>query len=314
MSEKLPRGEFANKDTGWTIRTSRVTMDETMSHAGKDGMSTRFFANAGQLLENAILLDTEITEMRGHKKGANSAFMHRFYLPIQINEEFGIARLCVDEYYENGDTKKRAYHLRTLEIKNAPQDTVGPENETSSPVIPRIVSRDTLSDNANGVHPEEGSLTEALPDTITLSGLFVVVKRFDKEFQPKAVNPAMLNPDGTANRKSAKPSRCSRKDHRDNARRVAKITVDKMYERVGKTIQRFHNLRDIKISPEFGNSFNNDLTLRSTVWPKSDDVFSISDLFVVVKRFDKEFQPKAVYPAMLNPDGTQIAIHCWKRF
>ena len=87
-----------------------------------------------------------------------------------------------------------------------------------------------------------------------------------------------------------------------------------MYERVGKTIQRFHNLRDIKISPEFRNSLGNDLTLRSTVWPESGDVLSISDLFDAVKRFDKEFQPKAVYPAMLNPDGTQIAIHCWKRF
>lgn len=90
---------------------------------------------------------------------------------------------------------------------------------------------------------------------------------------------------------------------------VAKITVDEIYEPVGDTIKRFHNLRDIKISPEFRNSLGNDLTLRSTVWPESGDVLSISDLFDAVKRFDKEFHPKAVNSALLNPDGTPKIMH-----
>ena len=50
---------------------------------------------------------------------------------------------------------------------------------------------------ADGVLSENGGLTEAThATTYSVSDLYALVKRYDKDFKPKAVNPAMLNEDG----------------------------------------------------------------------------------------------------------------------
>ena len=41
VQQEMPRGSFINKDTGWAIRISRITMDETLSRAGKNRLSVK---------------------------------------------------------------------------------------------------------------------------------------------------------------------------------------------------------------------------------------------------------------------------------
>ena len=43
--------------------------------------------------------------------------------------------------------------------------------------------------------------------------------------------------------------------------------------------------------------------------PGTDSINSISDLFELVKTYDKEFHPKKVNPELLNKDGTPKVVY-----
>ena len=175
VQQEMPRGSFINKDTGWAIRISRITMDETLSRAGKNRLSVKLLGIADKLVENAVLLDSIVTKLNSGKKGTNSAFIHKMYVPVRIGGEIYIAKMNVDEYYERNDTKKRVYHLRTLEMEMPSQNAVGPENESVSSVIPKLALFD---------------------GNYTVADLFALVKRFDKDFSPKPAS-EVVNEDGT---------------------------------------------------------------------------------------------------------------------
>ena len=175
VQQEMPRGSFINKDTGWAIRISRITMDETLSRAGKNRLSVKLLGIADKLVENAVLLDSIVTKLNSGKKGTNSAFIHKMYVPVRIGGEIYIAKMNVDEYYERNDTKKRVYHLRTLEMEMPSQNAVGPENESVSSVIPKLALFD---------------------GNYTVADLFALVKRFDKDFSPKPAS-EVVDEDGT---------------------------------------------------------------------------------------------------------------------
>ena len=175
VQQEMPSGSFINKDTGWAIRISRITMDETLSRAGKNRLSVKLLGIADKLVENAVLLDSIVTKLNSGKKGTNSAFIHKMYVPVRIGGEIYIAKMNVDEYYERNDTKKRVYHLRTLEMEMPSQNAVGPENESVSSVIPKLALFD---------------------GNYTVADLFALVKRFDKDFSPKPAS-EVVNEDGT---------------------------------------------------------------------------------------------------------------------
>ena len=169
---KNPRGKFLNRDTGWEINSSSVGYDETVSHSGKNKKSIIAMQNIDKIIENAILLDTEVSEYGRGKKSVYTAFMHKFYALCRINGKLYIAKMAVDESYAPGqdDTNKKFYHVRAIEIETASSVGIG---ESHTPII-----EDTVSD-------------------ISIADLFKFVKSCDDKFNPTAVNPLLLNEDGT---------------------------------------------------------------------------------------------------------------------
>ena len=169
---KNPRGQYKNSDTGWVINSSSVGYDETISHSGKDKKSILAMQNIDKIIENAVLLDTEVSEYGRGKKSVYTAFMHKFYALIDIDGEKYIAKMAVDESHAPGqnDTNKKFYHVRAIEIETASSVGIG---KSHTPIMENTVS------------------------TVSIADLFEIVKRNDKEFTPNSVNEYMLNEDGT---------------------------------------------------------------------------------------------------------------------
>ncbi len=170
---KNPRGTYINKDTGWNINSSSVGYDETISHSGKDKKSIIAMQNINKIIENAILLDTEVSEYGRGKKSVYTAFMHKFYAPISIDGKTYIAKMAVDESHAPGqnDTNKKFYHVRAIEIETASSVGIG---KSHTPII-----EDTVS-------------------AVSISDLYNFVKSVDKDFSPAPeVSKYVLNKDGT---------------------------------------------------------------------------------------------------------------------
>ena len=162
---------FYNADTDWkNITVGRQGIDDTISHSGKAKASEKSLSEIGTLIENAVLLDTEASDPTKNKKSKYTAFMHKLYAPITYNGIPYVAKITIEEYYENGGTKKKFYNLQNIE----------------------------MSPTGVGFNSEEDTAQIAkIGDNVTISDLFALVKRYDKNFNPKSVNPLLLNKDGT---------------------------------------------------------------------------------------------------------------------
>ena len=170
---KNPRGSYVNNDTGWTINSSSIGYDETNSHSGKDKKSVIAMQNIDKIIQNAILLDTEISNPGRGKKSIYTAFMHKFYAPISIDGKQYIAKMAVDESYMPGqkDTNKKFYHVRAIEIETAPSVGIG---KSHTPIMESTVSKYSIAD------------------------LYEFVKGYDKDFTPaREISEHLLNEDGT---------------------------------------------------------------------------------------------------------------------
>lgn len=127
------------------------------------------------ILNNAVLLDTEISEKNTNKKSKNTAFMHKLYCPIQYNNKTYIAKVSVEEFLSpSNDIERKAYHLQSIKIETADGRAT---NKIALASTPRsdAVSIDRVSQ------------------------LFTLVKRLDKNFQPRESS-KVVNDDGTPRR------------------------------------------------------------------------------------------------------------------
>ncbi len=166
-------GKTQNRDTGMTISWSSDLRGETRMHAVKDKASVRAVNDIAAVIANAVYLDTVNSEPTGTKKMPGTAFMHSFYTLYQESGSTYLLKLFVEEAIspKNNEIFDRAYQLKDIEkVASVP----------------------------NGVLSENGGLTsETNATTYSISDLYALVKRYDKDFKPKAVNHALLNEDGT---------------------------------------------------------------------------------------------------------------------
>ena len=171
LEGKNPRGMFVNNDTGWEISSSSVGYDETISHSGRDKISVSVMRSIDKVIENSILLDTEISEYGRGKKGIGTVFVHKFYSIVSVDNNLYIAKMAVDESYRpKQDTAKKFYHVRAIEI--SPASSVG-----------------------TGFN-QIAHLLNAGDTTYSISDLFSLVKQYDKNFSPKPSS-KVVNADGT---------------------------------------------------------------------------------------------------------------------
>ena len=124
------------------------------------------------MLKNAVLLDTVTVDKPSKRMGANTVFLHHFYCPVTVD-----GKLYVTEELVNGHT----FYLTKIEM--APNDSTGLLRNEGSPL-----------NSSSGAE-------------VSVAQIFDFVKRnwekFESDsknavpFEPKPVNPAMLNEDGT---------------------------------------------------------------------------------------------------------------------
>ena len=167
----LEHGYYSVDDTGWSVYAGKTLNDDTRHHSGGNRVNVKSLNAIDLILKNAVLLDTVVSENDTNKKSANTAFLHKLYTLIQYDGRQYIAKVTVEEYYNESKkgVDRRAYNLKAIKIEPA-GGQLGISSSSSRPVT---------------------------DSTISISNLFEIVKTYDKEFSPKPVNPAMLNEDGT---------------------------------------------------------------------------------------------------------------------
>lgn len=84
---------------------------------------------------------------------------------------------------------------------------------------------------------------------------------------------------------------------------LVKLSVDELESRRG-TIRRAYNVDDIQISPVAVTQVYKPAVTTGDMEGNTPLTHSISDLFALVKQYDKEFSPNPVSEHVLNEDGT----------
>lgn len=169
----MERGTFTVDDTGWTVYAGTVLQGETKHYARGERISEKALSSIKEILSNAILLDTEVSSKSSNKKSKWTAFMHKLYTPITYDGRNYIAKIAIEEFYNEGTQRiqRRAYQLQSIKIEPVGGSYV--ENSTTTP-------RSDTSSIRN------------------VSDLYALVKQYDKDFTAAhEVHPALLNADGT---------------------------------------------------------------------------------------------------------------------
>ena len=169
----MERGTFTVDDTGWTVYAGTVLQGETKHYARGERISEKALSSIKEILSNAILLDTEVSSKSSNKKSKWTAFMHKLYTPITCDGRNYIAKIAIEEFYNEGTQRvqRRAYQLQSIKIEPVGGSYV--ENSTTTP------------------RSDTGSIRN-------VSDLYALVKQYDKDFTAAhEVHPALLNADGT---------------------------------------------------------------------------------------------------------------------
>lgn len=168
----LEKGDYYISDTGWTVYAGKTLNDDTRHHSGGNRINVKSLNVINTILDNAILLDTVVSEPNTNKKSANTAFLHKLYTPITYDGKPYIAVSTVEEYYNEtiSGVSRRAYNLKAIKTEPA-GGQLGNNSSSSVPVT---------------------------DSTISISDLYSLVKTYDKDFTAAHdVSPELLNEDGT---------------------------------------------------------------------------------------------------------------------
>ena len=131
-------------------------------------------ANVSELLDKAVLLETEVSDDSAKSKMPNTEFMHSLYSIAKTNDKIVLTRIYIEQAFSE---KSNSDFYRAYDIK----------------YVEKVAEID------NGVLLENKGLTWSLSATQnSISDLYSLVKNYDKDFHPgNPVHPSLLNKDGT---------------------------------------------------------------------------------------------------------------------
>ena len=112
----LEYGDYHIKDTDWNVYAGRTLKDDTIHHSGGERINVKSLNSIESILENAVLLDTVVSENNTNKKAKYTAFLHKLYTPITYNSKEYLAVATVEEYYDESKNgvSRRAYNLKNI--------------------------------------------------------------------------------------------------------------------------------------------------------------------------------------------------------
>ena len=170
------RTDAGGQSNGTAISWGDTFKRETITHKPGSGISADIIGNIEALAQNAVLLDTYVSEPTGKSKMPGTAFMHSFYVLANDGTEISLFKLFAEEAL----SAREEVFMRAYELKD-------------------IVKVTTLT---NGVLPGTGGLTNVNIATInSVADLYNLVKTYDKQFTPAPeVDRAMLEDDGKPKR------------------------------------------------------------------------------------------------------------------
>ena len=113
-----------------------------------------------ELVEKGVLLDTQTSSKKAHKKGSTQ-FMHYLYSLVSINGAPFIAKVAVEEY---GAGEMRAYNVQ------------------------RIKMTDLSRTQYNKIKNEYRGKRAYKSDAISIADLYTLVKKYDKDFRSNSFN------------------------------------------------------------------------------------------------------------------------------
>lgn len=168
---ELDNGRTANEDSGIVVSwNAKVIKGETGINATKDGVSRNALNDLPRIIENAILLDTVVSDSSSKSKHPNTAFMHSFYAVYDTKNERYILKLYVEQALSSKSDEmfSRAYLLKDIK---------------------------KIAELPNGVSEVESSLSDdsSATSVISISKLHKIVNTYDKQFNPKPVSKEPLN-------------------------------------------------------------------------------------------------------------------------
>lgn len=178
-ARKANRGTVKNSDTGWDIRISREGETNTISHAGDMRLSEKGLSGIRELVENAVLLDSEVHEHHSNNsKNDLVAFDHKLYtIGKDTDGNVALYRITVEEGFQDpyNTNDKKFHNLKYIEK----------------------VAETSADANVEQSH-KDGSTMRSSTTEYIVSDICEFVKKYDKEFnEGKEVNPSLLNKDGT---------------------------------------------------------------------------------------------------------------------
>lgn len=184
---KQQRGSVINRDTkkstgdGWEIRISGDGERNTVAHSGGDGLSVDALTAIRELIENGILLDTEVHEHHSNNSKTPAtdriAFDHRLYsLGMNPDNSISLYRITIEEIFQDPKHPhdKRFHNLKYI--------------EKVADSIPGLTYADLHS--ADTVRDE--STTK-----YNVADLYNLVKSNDPEFNVGKPSSLIVNADGT---------------------------------------------------------------------------------------------------------------------
>ena len=141
----LEHGYYSVDDTGWSVYAGKTLNDDTRHHSGGNRVNVKSLNAIDLILKNAVLLDTVVSENDTNKKSANTAFLHKLYTLIQYDGRQYIAKVTVEEYYNESKkgVDRRAYNLKAIKIEPA-GGQLGISSSSSRPVTDSTISISNL--------------------------------------------------------------------------------------------------------------------------------------------------------------------------
>lgn len=165
--------KIKNNDTKWYIHITNDVVGDSVHYASKNEKIKlkQLFANIDNVIANAILLDTAVSQKNSENKKGSTQFMHYMYSLVEYNGNPFLAKITVEEY--GNETNRRAYNVERIKM-----------SALSRREYDEMKKHNPFKRKQNA-------------DAISIANLFSLVKQYDKKFNPKPVNPVMLNDDGT---------------------------------------------------------------------------------------------------------------------
>lgn len=163
------------EDSGTPINVGTDFFNDSIHYAkqSKDEKAiTKLLANIDDVIANAILLDTQLSDLSSKNKKGSTQFMHILYSPVSYNGAPFLAKITVEEYREDGIL--RAYNAQRIKMSALPRSHFQQLNQIASAGDSRLQA-----------------------DEIMVSQLYDLVKQYDPDFkQNRGESSKVVDEDG----------------------------------------------------------------------------------------------------------------------